>query len=67
MVGNVQPTVAQQPRLLGPRQSVVAGSSGRTTLVDSVEEGEQSGAMSLVHICGGSERGVGEQRTGKSE
>ena len=57
MVGNVQPTVAQQPRLLGPRQSVVAGSRGRTTLVDSVEkEGEQSGAMSLVHICGGSER-----------
>ena len=34
MVSNVEPTVPEQPRLLGPCQSVAAGSRGRTTLVE---------------------------------
>ena len=71
MVSNVEPTVPEQPRLLGPCQSVAAGSSGRTTLVElgapSGGGGRPvSGAMSLVHIWEGSERGdLGELGFGK--
>ena len=58
MVSNVEPTVPEQPRLLGPCQSVAAGSSGRTTLVELGAPsggggGPVSGAMSLGHIWEG--------------
>ena len=70
MVSNVEPTVANQPRLLGPCQSVGAGSSGRTSLVE-LHTVEEEGKPVWCHECGShlgvklEKEVVGEQGIGK--